>query len=210
MAASSSIKFHKPHVLVVEGKDDFWLCVQLLDDLGVDTVQVIDIGGFENLGDTLKLYTKTPGWSSVRRVAVMVDSDGDPAARALSVRSSMKKAGLADPVEPSKFAGKDPSAAFFLVPPHGGCLEDLIRAALKDGSPVELCVDQFVECCGVDDDPPSKRPKTWVHAYIAAKKPGLKIGEAARAGLLRLEVASYEPLRALLLSLQADGEPEAA
>jgi hypothetical protein len=209
LASSTAIRFHKPHILVVEGKDDFWLCVQLLEYLKIETVQVIDTNGFDNLGNSLKIYTKTPGWSDVERVAVLVDADGDPAARSESVRHSIRAAGLTDPQEPGSFFGAQPATAYSLVPEAGGCLESLIRAALSDGSPMSTCVDQFLACCGLPDDSTSRRQKAWVHAYIAAVNPGLKIGEAAKAGVLRLDRESYEPLRRLLRSLQAGFDVEA-
>lgn len=209
MASSSALKFHKPHILVVEGKDDLWLCVQLLAHLQIETVQVVDTNGFDNLGTALKLYTKTPGWSDVERVAVLVDADGDAIARADSVRHSIRAAGLADPQEPGRFFGTQPATAYSLVPEAGGCLENLIREALSDGSQMPTCVDQFLACCGLLEDSTSRRPKAWVHAYIAAVNPGLKIGEAAKAGVLQLDREPYEPLRRLLRSLQAGVEPEA-
>lgn len=207
---SRAVTFHKPHVLVVEGKDDYWVCIQLLQELNIESVQVIETGGFPKLGDALKLYTKTPGWSSVERFAVLVDCDGDAEGRCASVRGSLQKAGLAAPNDPMVFSGREPAVAYCVVPPDGGCIEDLICNALADGSPLQTCVDQFVACCGLAEDKPSKRPKVWVHAYIAAKEPGLKIGEAARAGILRLEQASYSLLRDLLLSLQQSSQPQTA
>lgn len=210
MASPNALKFHKPHVLVVEGKDDFWVCVQLLSDLQIETVQVIDTTGITNLSVALKLYTKTPGWSSVERVAVLVDADGDAEARATSVRHSIRTAGLTEPLEPEKFYGNEPAVAYSLVPEAGGCIEDLIREALTDGGPLPACVDQFLACCGLLDDPSSKRPKAWVHAYISATNPGLKLGEAARAGVLHLDRQPYDPLRRLLLSLRAGAKPEVA
>ena len=210
MASNPSTTFHKPHVLVVEGKDDFWVCVALLKALAIESVQVIDTGGFENLAPQLKLFTKTPGWASVRRVAVMVDCDGDAVARATSVKGSLKKAGLAEPAEPGVFAGQEPAVAYCLVPSGGGCLEDLICAALADGDIRATCVDSFIACSGLQDDVSSKRPKAWVHAYIAVTQPGLKVGEAANAGILKLESKPYELIRSLILALQTNPESQAA
>jgi hypothetical protein len=189
-------------VLVVEGKDDFRVCVQLLARLGIETVQVMETGGFNRLASALKLYTKTPGWTSVERLAILVDCDDDLDARKQSVQGSLRQAGLAEPQEPGVFAGRDPAVAYCLIPETGGCLEDLIRTALSDGSALPNCVDTFLACSGLHEDQSSRQSKAWVHAYIAATEPGLKVGEAAKAGVLRLDDTPYDPIRTLLLTLQ--------
>jgi hypothetical protein len=71
--------FVRPHVLVVEGKDDFGFLVGLLDQMNVTTVQIMEIGGYPNLRDRLELFTKTPGFQNVQRLGC-VDIRGDNAA----------------------------------------------------------------------------------------------------------------------------------
>jgi hypothetical protein len=203
MPRAGSETFEKPHVLVVEGLDDFYVVLGLLSAMSIDSVQIVCSDGVERLAAHLKVFVKTPGWSNVRRLGILLDSDGDPGGRLTSIRAALKAANLAVPPAPDQSFGQAPEVLYSTLPgPESkGRLESLILQSLPiDSLP---CIQQFMACVGVADDGVSGRhEKACVHAYIASStNPGLKVGEAVKAGVIDSLSPAFEPIRALLRGL---------
>lgn len=203
MARQGHTTFEKPHVLVVEGLDDFHVVVGVLAAMQIDSVHIVWTDGVENLGSRLKVYAKTPGWANVRRLGILVDSDNDPAARLDSIRSALGNAQLPVPRLAGDIVGDGLSVLYSTLPAPDavGRLETVIASAVPDAA--RVCIDQFMSCAGVADDGVSGRhEKTFVHAYIAATaEPGAKIGEAITAGVLDVSGPAFEPIRVVLRAL---------
>ena len=197
--------FDRPHVLVVEGLDDFNVVVGVLAAMQIDTVHIVWTDGVENLGSRLKVYVKTPGWSNVRRVGILVDSDNDPAARLNSIRSALGNAQLPVPNEAGEILGEGLSVLYSTLPAPdaAGRLETVIAKAVPDAT--RTCIDQFMGCIGIADDGASgHHEKAFVHAFIASTaKPGAKIGEAVTAGAIDVTSPAFEPIRIVLRALVA-------
>lgn len=197
--------FEKPHVLVVEGPDDFYFVLGLLDAMNIHSVHIVETEGIDNLAKRLKSISKAPGWSNVKRVGILVDSDRDPAGRHASIRSALAAASLSVPPAPEQWEGAGPEVLYSTLPAPAsvGCLESMILESVPADS--HPCIGQFLACAGVADDGVSGRyEKARVHAYIASSTdPGLKVGEAVKAGVIDVSSAAFEPIRGLLRMLTA-------
>lgn len=198
--------FEKPYVLVLEGADDFGFLLGFLAALNIQNVQLTTIEGFPNLRPRLNVFTKTPGWSDVQRLGVLVDSDGDPVGRNQAVRDAIQSIGL-QAGEPLALSGSQPAVIYSLLPGSDrvGCLEDLIAESLANSDKAG-CIEAFLQCAGVHQQDPwsSRRCKSWVHSYVATTHgPGNKIGEATKAGAFDLQAPALAPVRDFLSRLTA-------
>ncbi len=92
----------------------------------------------------------------------------------------------------------------FYLMPNGkdeGELEDLLLRITKKAHILE-CVDIYMECLKEKDINIIKQSKAKIYAYISAQEePGLKIGEAARAGYWDIESELLAPLKNFIKNL---------
>lgn len=205
MARVGHTTFERPHVLVVEGLDDFNVVVGILAAMEIESVHIVCTDGVENLAPRLKVYAKTPGWANVRRLCILVDSDNDPAGRLASIRSALGNAQLPVPRAAGEIAGEGLSVLYSTLPAPDavGRLETVIANAVPHET--RACIDQFMGCAGIADDGVSGRhEKAYVHAYIATTSdPGAKIGEAVTSRVIDVSAPAFEPIRAVLRALVA-------
>jgi hypothetical protein len=198
MMAEKDKTFHKPNLLVVEGVDEERLLFSILDHLNISTIQVRRIDGVTELGPQLKLFKKTEGFSNVKRLAVLMDSDDSPDNRQESIRAHLKNAGLPCPETSNKFAEGSPRVIYSTVPSpnHAGCLEDLINQTFSDHHNA-VHVTNFLSNVGLTAIPRSSRwSKSWLHSLLSTmESPGLKIGEATKAKYIDIGHAEFGVLR---------------
>lgn len=203
MIRKNGSTFNKPHLLAVEGDDDFHFVVRMLGHLNIDSVHVHCLDGVNSLPTKLTTITKTPGFGSVARFALLVDSDSDPGGRQQSIRTALQIAGLPVPAIPDQFAGTSRQVKYSTVPgPTAvGCLDDLLIQTFA-GEPNASCVGTYLACAGVTPGPLGSRwSKAWVHSYLATfPTPGLKIGEAAKAGYINVSAPQLAPVRNFISS----------
>jgi hypothetical protein len=187
-----------PRVLLVEGDDEFYLLLELLEQLELNVdVRVYD--GVSELAPTLMaLGTGTArGFDSVITLGVWRDAD-DVAADALrSVRHALQAAGFVVPDRNGQFADGTPRVGLFILPDgqNPGALENVCLASVHEPG-ILTCVDDYVTCvqtAGTELHP--NLGKTRVHAFLASREePGLKIGEAARAKHWDFSHTAWQPL----------------
>ncbi|MFC6279900.1 MULTISPECIES: DUF3226 domain-containing protein [Polaromonas] len=200
------VRFHKPHLIIVEGRDEVGFLICLLEQLQIETVQIHQIQGVSTLAKKLGVVTKTAGFSDVKRLCILLDSDLDPAGRQQSIRDALKSLGLPVPDGPEVLSGGEFQVMYSTVPAHNteGCLEDLLMQSLA-GMPHAQCVNNFLGCAGMQAMPLTSRwSKAWVHSFLSlADVAGLKIGEATNAGTFDLSHVSFNPMRQLITSFAA-------
>ena len=200
------VRFHKPHLVIVEGRDEVGFLICLLKQLQIETVQIHQIRGVSTFAKKLSVVTKTAGFSDVKRLCILLDSDLDPAGRQQSIRDALKGLGLPVPDGPEVLTDGEFQVMYSTVPAHNtqGCLEDLLMQSLA-GTPQAQCVDNFLGCAGMQLVPLNSRwSKAWVHSFLSlADVAGLKIGEATSAGSFDLSHMSFSPMRQLITSFAA-------
>lgn len=212
MAIKDAKTFIQPHLLFVEGKDELGLIIPLLKVENIETVQIVELEGYTQLSRRLQLAIKTEGWANVTRLGILLDSDDMPSGRLDSIRAALKDSGLPVPQNPFEYAGDSLKVCYSTLPTPDelGCLETLIERSVEDLN-VKTCVEGYLSCGGIEPGGTALRAKRWVHSYLSrSDQPGLKIGEAAKSGLLNLASPAFNSLREFLHALAAETEPAAA
>lgn len=208
-------KIEKKHLILCEGEDEFWFLVSFLnsDELKqrpffANDIQIFNFGGNEELLKKLNVLKLTSGFQQVQSLLILRDAERDAEAAVRQIQSALKKAELPSPSGPGEWKTQGLKVGFLLFPTcdstaHEGTLEDLCLSILKEpSSPVILEeVGTFMEL--LEDKHKRKFPhefKTKLHTYfsITDKFVGLKIGEAAKAGVFNWNSTRLDFLKEFL------------
>jgi hypothetical protein len=195
-------------VLFVEGPDDFYFMDALLDEIGIGgSVQLRPFHGKDRLTAELKFLVTVRDFSNiVASIGIVRDADEDAEDAFLSVRTSLRNAGLPEPRSPGVLASGTPTVSVYIVPDcqRPGSLETLCLEAVRDDSAMP-CVDEYFECLRRRDvvlPRDSQMDKARVHAFLVSReRPHLRLGEAARAGYFPFDRPAFAPLREFLREL---------
>ena len=190
-------RIDRSKLLVGEGRDEVEFFTSLLSHLGISGVQVTDYGGKPKLREFLATLRRIPGFADLRTLAVTCDADDDPAAGKQSIESALESANL-----PPELTVRT------LVLPSDetrGALETLCVEAFAN-KPIGECVERFISCAAEAGYEPKwsvggaakARAQMWL-AFHA--RPALRLGEAAQAGCIDWDEATYVGLKAFLGSL---------
>jgi hypothetical protein len=130
---------HKPNLLLTEGKSDALVANHLADWHGLP--DYYDFGAYEGCEQLLEALPVRLKESGRQRVAVVVDANGDPAARWQALHDRVAPLGYAPP--PNSEAGGVvlaapaglPRLGLWLMPDNGspGMLEDLLLSLIRPG-----------------------------------------------------------------------------
>jgi hypothetical protein len=191
-----------PKQLLVEGRDAVEFFAAFNAGRRILGLQVQNFGGITQLRPFLKAFVRLPAFQAiVQSVAIVRDAETDPIAAFQSVCSSLEAAGLPSPSAPGVVAPGSPSMVVYLLPdPHTpGMLESLCLRALANDLATD-CVHEFLSCVEHATGVALVNPeKARLHAFLASRpKPGLLLGQAARAGYLSLNDDVYSPLNEFL------------
>ena len=75
-----AVKVEQPNVLVVEGKEEELFFGALIKHLGLQGIQIMPIGGKEQLRRNLKALVLSPGFSEITSLGIVRDANADPPA----------------------------------------------------------------------------------------------------------------------------------
>jgi hypothetical protein len=199
-----AVRIEQPNLLVVEGKDEELFFGAFIKTCGLQGIQVMPIGGKEQLRKNLKALVNTPGFSDITSLGVVRDADSDPKAAFQSVCDALQNANLLIPKCPLKPVGKNPRVAVLILPRGNehGALEDLCLKAVAQ-YPALCCVEQYFQCLHQQGVPePRNLSKAKVQVFLASREEaGKRLGEAAQAGYLPLEHEAFEEVRDFLRQL---------
>ena len=194
----------QPKQLVVEGADAQRFFEAFMKAEGVLNVQVQNFGGNAELPGALPALTKLSGFAEVVSLAVIRDAERDPAAAFQSVCTTLEKAGLPRPGRAGEFASGRPGIGVFILPDakSAGMLESLCLLSVA-ADPALPCVHELFGClerAGVTA--PTKMEKARVRTFLASRpKPGLRLGEAAEAGIWPWNHPALDEVRQFLRAL---------
>ncbi|HEX4420404.1 MAG TPA: DUF3226 domain-containing protein [Kofleriaceae bacterium] len=188
-----------PRVLIVEGKGERFVLPELLELAGIawpkgnEPVRIEDQDGIANILAPAFL-TATFKASGVTAVGIVVDANGDPAARWAQLRARLAESvlGLPDALPPAglvhEVAGK-PRVGVWLMPDNvrAGMLETLLLA-LRTGYPALHDHAQAATAQARSLGAPFRdahREKAELHAWLAWQDPpGRQLHDAVRANVL--------------------------
>lgn len=185
-------------LLLVEGNDEKWFCIQLLQSIGLNQnaenldLQVIDIGGNQNFGASLKLITKSPYFDEVTAIGFIRDAEQNPAGSSYtSTCSSIKKyiSNFPIPKIGQIKTENGLTCGVFIMPDNksSGMLENLCLEAVKT-NPVygeaEVYVDKAATLMADSDRKKYNKPKAMVQTYLAGQPVLVNtLANAAKKGL---------------------------
>ncbi len=200
MPGTGNVTIRQPKLLLVEGRDEEEFFRHLLKFETIDDIQIIGYGGKGNIGGFLKTLPALSNFEDVERLAVTRDADDNAASANESMATALRNALLPLPDQ----SGTKPQVLTVAIPPDKdtGCLESMIWEAIADENGLLAdCIDEFVECAEIPRSG-MRLEKARLHAFVATQKaPGLKLGEATRAGFWPVEHRAFDPMRALLRQL---------
>lgn len=210
-------KIEKQHLILCEGEDEFWFLASFLNSVELkqtpffaNDIQIFNFGGNQELFNKLNVLKITSGFQQVQSLLIVRDAERDAQAAVQQIQSALQKAGLPTPSNPGKWEMKNLKVGFLLFPTcdstvHEGTLEDLCLSILKESSSSVILeeIDSFINLLG--DKHKREFPhefKTKLHTYfsITDKFVGLKIGEAANAGVFDWNSTRLDFLKSFLLS----------
>lgn len=205
-------------LLLVEGRDDLRFFNAMRRYLGMNNVEIDSYNGKPNLGNELADWVRNPEFQRFSGLGIVRDADSSFNSAFDSVISSLRRAGLPIPVAPLAAAERDGlRVSVLILPPDGGSgeLEDVCLSSVA-GSPDMQCVERYFDCLG-NTDPliaPNLIAKARLHAYLAAgpvrtvrnagnarRRPGLRLGEAADAGVWDWDSPAFRPIKDFLINL---------
>lgn len=183
----------KPKLLIVEGEDEKGFFEALLTSMAITDVQVLPIGGKTKLRSNLKALVQGSNFSSVKTLAVARDADDNPTGAFQSVCDALKYVGLSVPAAELILSKGNPKTIVMILPAPGsnGMLEDVCLSSVASTREMS-CVLQYFKCIKEKTgNLPNNISKARLQTYLAAKEPGLRLGEAAQRGLWSWENSAF-------------------
>ena len=194
-------------LLLVEGIDDARFCAAFLrQGLQQTSVQIAQVGGNANfrpfITGTLQAAEKLP---DLRRLGIVTDADNDATAAFQRIHNALAAAGFPAPRQVWETAQSGNLNASIAVLPDGSATGDLEGLCLRSiaGAPLTVCVDEYIACATAAGREIADSNKARLHAYLAAagNQPGLRLGEAAEAGVWNWQSSAFGQIRQFLLDL---------
>ncbi len=194
-ALSTPMKF-----LLVEGNDDKRFFEAFMRHLGETAVAVEIYGGKENLGN--RLVNLSGRLNSLAAASVGIVRDADESAQSAfdSVIGSLRRVNLPTPDAPNTPTDRDGlRVSVLILPPdrEQGELENVCLRSIESAADLQ-CVETYFDCLSKVEPLISANhlAKARLHSYLAAgpvyatqgsesvrRRPGLRLGEAAEAGV---------------------------
>ena len=197
MAASPFDQVSQPRLLVGEGRDEVRFFEALLRHLKITDVQLVDYGGKQQLKPFLVTLPRIPGFVGLQALGITRDADDDALGALQSIDSALVAAALPAELRIAKYVMPGANAA--------GELETLCIQTISN-LPVNDCIEKFLLCAsdaGFKQEwsvgnAAKARLQTWLSVQ---REPGLRLGEAAQAGIIDWEAASLAGLRSFIANL---------
>ena len=196
----------KQKLLIVEGKDDELFFVALLGHIGINELQVLGIGGKDQLERQLKALKLDPAWRLVSSVGILQDADDDHRAAFRRVCKALKRAKLPVPARVMAPSEGPPIVRVMILPSleRTGALEDLcLEAAAVD--PAMPCVVEYFQCLVDRSATGPKRAdlnKAKTRVFLSSKEdPTLPLGIAAQKGYWPLDSGVFEEVKRFVSSI---------
>ena len=199
-----TIKIDSPKQLLVEGTDEELLFPRLIQHLEIESLQVQNYRGKNNLRNFLRDLVDVVSFDSVECIGIVQDADGGAQSALQSVQSHLQNANLPVPgtyLVPSEYT---PITSVFIMPDNSGngALEKLCLAVLAD-DPAMACVEDFIKCVNENvSAQPRQQDKARIHAFLASREdPELRLGEAAQRGYIPWNHPAFADLAQFLRNL---------
>ena len=207
------LSLDNPHLLLVEGLDDDVFFQRIIDRRGDTSIQILQFGGKDNLGEflTITLAPILKSGTIVKTIGIVRDADDSYEKAFQSIGDSLRTAGLPSPSKPLTYAEGmlDDDAirvVAYVMPDNNspGDLESLCLKAVSE-SPAMDCVDRYFDCLKSINHVPRQESKARLRAFLTANpdNPNLLIGHAIAAGVLPWNSPAFAEIHKFLELLSA-------
>jgi len=200
-------KITEKNVLAVEGKDEKNFFGALLKNLGIDNVQIIDVGGEANFNVNFPAYILADGaLEKIKNIGFVRDAEAREATAAFqSICHLLRKYELPCPSELGKIAGQDGKKVnIFIMPNNNQCgmLEDLCIESIKDAD-IFHCIKSFIHCYENKIDKRKYNPaKAEILAYLSTRTPVVNsLGIAAQQNVWDFSHTCFNEIKNFLIEL---------
>lgn len=212
-----TIQSGKKHLILCEGKDDecflsVYLKSGIFPESVLDTIQVTQANGVNNLRKMVMLLVNTDGFSQLKSLLVIRDADDNIQSAKDSVKGAFSSAGLPIPKSEYKWAENGTIKTAFLLMPacssqsQNGSLDDLCWELLseKHGPLIQSEVHEFITSLeAAQKRTYSHKIKALVHTYFSSTE-GLiasSLGRAAESGAFDWTSEKLIPLQDFLKTM---------
>ena len=205
-------------LLLVEGNDDLRFFIALFDHLETTDIAVGSYNGKDNLRNDLSERVRSPEFRLATSLGIVRDADNSSQSAFDSVIGSLRRVGLPTPdapVVPKESDGLRVSV--LIIPPNEtrGELENVCLSSIE-GTLDWQCVESYLDCLSMSEPPvqENNKAKVRLHSYLAAgpihttdngnisgRRPALRLGEAAEAGVWDWSSPAFERLEEFLRNL---------
>ena len=197
-------------LLLVEGIEDARFFTAIAHRLNRTDLQIVTVGGKDNFRSFLvSTLMKSDNFSRLRRLGIVRDADNSAQSALQSLHDALGHAQLPAPSQAWVAEQSGHLTVSLAILPDGssqGNLEDLCLRSIEN-SPDSTCVDQYVECrvSAGAQIANNRLAKSKVHAFLAVGRdtadPGLRLGEAAEAGVWDWNSPAFQPIIDFLQNL---------
>lgn len=177
----------KPKQLLVEGNDADYFFSALLEEIGIEEIQIQNYGGIDELRGFLKQFCIAPGFlERVESLGIVRDAETDSNAAFQSVSSALNAANLPVPQCPLELTNTQPHTGIFILPDNemNGMLETVCLSSVKE-DPAMFCIDEYFRCLREKlEHLPKNIEKAHLQTFLASRQKVPKmLGIAAKQGI---------------------------
>lgn len=180
--------------LLVEGTDDKYVILRLLEKKGIEPNFHISVkGGADNLLRSISTEFKV---SDRKRLGIVLDANDDLNNRWVAISDRLRNEGVSTPIK-SQQAGtvirdSSPWVGIWLMPDnvHGGEIENFVEQMIPSDDPIWSQAQSYINDIPVEDRRfgPWKIRRAQIHAWLATREDPRKMGQAILAGDLDVGV----------------------
>jgi hypothetical protein len=193
------VAIEKPRLLIGEGEDEVNFFKALLKHLEIDSIQVEQFGGKNQLRVYLMELRRRSGHDILTSVGVTRDADNACTSAFASVSDALKEAQFPVPPGPGQVTRiQGVNAGVFIMPDNvkPGMLEDLCLRSVETIDKSFHCIEQFFDCVktAANRQPPNMA-KARTHAWLATQnEPDRSLGLGAAKGYWPFQETAFQPL----------------
>lgn len=187
------VEIKKNKLLLVEGNDEQYFFQKLMQEIAVDGIQIIPLGGKDNFRTpNFKSIIKTPGFREVKSLGIVRDADDNADNAFKGICAVLKECELPEPTQPMEITNTEFKIGILIIPPNAekGKIEDLCLFSLTEY--IEIgCIDNYFDCLKkklLQDKFPKDLSKAKIQAFLASREESVPhLGVAAQRSYFPLE-----------------------
>lgn len=212
------VEIKKDKLLLVEGNDDQNFFQKLLQEIVLNDIQIIPMGGKENFGTiNFKKVIIAPGFREVKSLGIVRDADDNADNAFRGICTVLKECGLPVPAQPMEIISAslklrecdlpmELKVGVLVIPPGAakGEIEDLCLTAINEYNELE-CIENYFRCLKEKlplDKFPKELSKAKIQAFLASREESVPhLGIAAQRGFFPLGHNIFKDIKIFLKSL---------